>query len=203
MATTLANRARRLNSSGAANRLPPVFYMTDANRATDPLAVAGRLPRGCGIIVRHTHNTETEQLAVALQTIAQRRGLKILLAGDARTARRINAEGQHLSEAGVRRVCWLPARQKVNESLITCAAHSLMAVHRAANAGCRAVLISPVLPTESHPGARPLGVLRFARLARAANSRGLAVYALGGISVKTLRRLIGTGAIGVAGISGF
>lgn len=63
-----------------------------------------------------------------------------------------------------------------------------------------AVTLSPVCPTPTHPDARALGALGFARLARCSP---VPVYALGGLSptsVAVWRRL---GAQGVAGIRGF
>ena len=64
--------------------------------------------------------------------------------------------------------------------------------------GADAVLVSPVFPTASHPGGRTLGLLRFARLARASR---LPVYALGGISAASQRRLKNLPIAGIAGIS--
>jgi thiamine-phosphate pyrophosphorylase len=69
----------------------------------------------------------------------------------------------------------------------------------AARAGADAVLLSPVFPTESHPGARALGSLLFARWARRSP---LPVYALGGISAVTIGRITGSGAVGVATVGG-
>ncbi|HEX7774936.1 MAG TPA: thiamine phosphate synthase, partial [Parvibaculum sp.] len=85
--------------------------------------------------------------------------------------------------------------------VMTAAAHSEAAIFRAARARIDAVLISPVFPTASHPGAPALGVVRFARLAHLARRLGLRVYALGGITgPASLRRLTGSGADGVAGV---
>ena len=71
---------------------------------------------------------------------------------------------------------------------------------RAALAGVDAVLLSPVFPTKSHPGAAPIGPLRFAAWVRECP---LPVYALGGVSLQSARRLASSGAAGFAGIGGF
>ena len=69
----------------------------------------------------------------------------------------------------------------------------------AARAGIDAVLLSPVFPTESHPGARVMGPLLFARWA---SRSPLPVYALGGISAATIGRIAGCGVVGVATVGG-
>ncbi|MGB6086354.1 thiamine phosphate synthase, partial [Parvibaculum sp.] len=75
------------------------------------------------------------------------------------------------------------------------------AIRLAAAARVDAVLISPVFPTESHPGGKTLGLIRLAQLARHARSLNLKPYALGGIITPThISRLSGTGVEGVAGI---
>ena len=89
-------------------------------------------------------------------------------------------------------------KRRAPQLRVTVAAHSLPALIRARAAGADAALLSPVFPTESHPGAPTLGAHRFARLARAA---GLPVYALGGVNVENAARLRGSGAFGIAAIA--
>ncbi len=74
------------------------------------------------------------------------------------------------------------------------------ALFRAARAGADAVLLAPVFQTASHPDSRPLGCLRFAAWCR---ESPLPVYALGGVSETSRRRLKGSGAAGLAGIGVF
>lgn len=63
--------------------------------------------------------------------------------------------------------------------------------------GADFVTLSPVLPTQTHPGAEGLGWSRFERLTRKA---GLPVYGLGGLTPEHLDRLFVAGAQGLAGI---
>lgn len=74
-------------------------------------------------------------------------------------------------------------------AVISASAHNLGEIRRAAQLGADLVLISPVFATASHPGARPLGLTRFAQLARAARQLGLRPVALGGIHVGNYRQL--------------
>ncbi len=63
-----------------------------------------------------------------------------------------------------------------------------------------AVLLSPVLPTRSHPGAPVLGMVRFLLLAR---HSPVPVLALGGMNRAAARRLPSRGAVqGWAAIDG-
>jgi thiamine-phosphate pyrophosphorylase len=95
--------------------------------------------------------------------------------------------------------------------LVTSSAHSATELQRARRRGVRLAFLSPVFATGSHPDAAALGVRRWAALAAAVTSHGLAgrglaghglaVAALGGIDGSTARRLprmtcAGAGAIG-------
>ena len=61
------------------------------------------------------------------------------------------------------------------------------------------VLLSPLFPTRSHPGAPALGRVRFAGLARRVDG---AVMALGGVKAEHRWMLRGIGADGWAAIDG-
>lgn len=83
---------------------------------------------------------------------------------------------------------------------MTAAAHGEAAIRRARMAGCGAVIVSTVFASNSASAGRPMGPIRFAALVRRA---GLPVYALGGVNAKTVRRLLGSGAAGVAAVGAF
>lgn len=182
--------------------LPHAWLLTDARRLRDPLPSVAALPAGSGVILRHYEwpRPQRLRLARAVAALCRRRGLLLLVAGDAGLALAAGAGGVHLPEglaglaagAGRRRRGWI----------VTAAAHDAAAVARAARAGADAVLVSPVFPTASHPGAQGLGVVRFAALATAARRQGLAVYALGGITAATAGRLRHVPKKGTAAIAG-
>lgn len=83
---------------------------------------------------------------------------------------------------------------------MTMAVHDMKGLHAARHFSADAVLMSPVFATASHPGARPLGPIRFAALATQARRP---VIALGGMDGARFRRLSGSGAVGFAAISAF
>jgi len=207
----LAISARRLNSKadwhtaggltfgprGDRKSLPSLLLVTDQDRLPDPLAAAGRLPPGSGIILRHYSDPERRRLATALSRLCRARGLCLLVAEDGRLAAQVGAHGLHFPEHAVAAAS--PWRRQRPDWLITVAAHSAPALRRAANAGAHAALLSPVFLTASHPGAKALGPLGFARLV---HGSPLPVYGLGGINAPNVAQLKRSGAVGIAGISG-
>ncbi len=123
--------------------------------------------------------------------------MRLLIGADVALARLAEADGVHLPERLASRAgaiarahpCWT----------VTAAAHSLPAARRALAAGAEAVVVSAVFPSRSASAGSPLGPLRFARLVRAA---GGPVYALGGVNTKNARRLLASGAVGLAAVDG-
>lgn len=196
-------RAARALSRG---RAPvPLIAMTDAARAPDPEAALRRLPRGAALIWRAYEDDLSPARLRRLTALAHRKHVLLLIAGRPALAARTGVMGLHLPEREVRRprsgTYVIPRSRTAPGLALTAACHSEIAIRRAAAAGAGAVLISPVFATKSHVGAKPLGLLRFAHLARLAASLGLAPYALGGIATAAqARRLTGTRAMGIAGI---
>ena len=194
--TTVANLAGRLNSRHpAGRRLPPLILVTDAARLPNPLTAAARLPAGAAVILRDYDAPDRFELAMALAILCRARRLRFLVAADARLAARVGADGLHLPEGLIPRA----RRRWPRNWLITAAAHSPVALWRAWRVGADAALLSPVFATASHPGAGTVGALRFTAWSVASP---LPVYALGGISAGTARRLTDSRAVGLAGIGG-
>lgn len=173
--------------------------MTDRLRLPDPALAIRHLPRGSAVIVRDHNDASRATLARRIRRLCRERGMRLLIANDARLARTIDADGLHLSEASVRRASRRWGATHRAGWLITGAAHSPSALRRAARLGVDAVLLSPVFATQSHPNAPSIGPLRFARWVR---ESPVPVYALGGIDARTARRLRNSGAMGFAAISG-
>ncbi len=165
--------------------------MTDAQRLADPLPAIGRLPRGAGVIFRHYEAKGRDALGAAVAHACRVRRLTLLVAEDAGLALRLRADGIHLPERALGRLRHL----KRQGWTVTAAAHGPRGLRR--SGGADAILLSPVFPTASHPGAAGLGPVRFAALVRLAEAP---VLALGGVNASTQRRLRGSGAYGVAGI---
>lgn len=154
-----------------------MWLISDA-RSDDVLERAlRRLPRGSGFVFRHYHLPAPERRARfrALARVARACGHVVVLAGTAAQARRWGADGPY----GSARTCEAGAALV---RLVT--VHSLRQLARARRAS--AVLLSPVFPTRSHPGAAGLGPLRFRLIAAHAQ---VPVIALGGMTEHRARRL--------------
>jgi thiamine-phosphate pyrophosphorylase len=153
--------------------------MTDERQSDALWEALERLPRGGGVIFRHraTPTAERRALFERVRAIARRRRLVLVLAGTAREAAAWRADGVHGRAPGK------AARPLVR----TAPAHDrrqLIEAEREADL----VLLSPVYPTRSHPGARALGSTGLAALMRGAKRP---VVALGGITARRARALRG------------
>ena len=176
--------------------IPPMWFFTDPVRTPDPASVAALLPPGSGLVYRAFGRPEAREEALRLVEIARARGLCLLIGRDAELAERVGADGVHLPERRIpdaRDLC----RFKPSW-LITGAVHDVSALRRAENAGCDAVFISSVFPSNSLSAGRPMGPFRLAALAR---RTALPVFALGGVHATSARRLIGSS--GVAAVEAF
>ena len=171
--------------------LPRLWLMTDERIGDELFDAIGRLPRGAGIVFRHYSLPKAERRALfdRVRNVARRRGLVLVLAGPASTARLWGADGSHGRERGG---AWSGIR--------TAPAHDLAEIRAAERAGADLLFLSPVHATRSHPGAAPLGTDRFARLARRSH---LPVVALGGLGPGRGSALRARGAYGWAGIDFF
>ena len=142
--------------------IPTLWLVTDARNDTRLEGAIARLPRGSGVIFRHYHldaNDRARRLA-QVRRLCRRFGHRLEVAGDG-----YGSPGPH------RRLA---------------TAHGLREIGRANRFGAHALLLSPVHPTRSHPGARPLGRVRSLLLARRAT---MPVIALGGMTARRFRGL--------------
>ncbi len=175
---------------------PALWLMTDAARLPAPQKAIAALPQDAGVIFRHYGVAGRAALGAELRALCARKGLPFLVAGDLRLARALRADGLHLPEAQARQASAI--KRRAPRLWVTVAAHSLPALRRAQAAGADAALLSPVFPTQSHPGAPTLGPHRFAQLVGAI---ALPVYGLGGVNEGNAARLTASGAFGLAAIS--
>ena len=174
-------------------RLPRVWLFTDERMGDALWSALARLPRGAGVIVRHHEAPDRAAFARRVRAAARARGLAVLVADDPRLARALRADGTHQSRAGV----WPDPRGgrsapgATKRALRTATAHSHPELVAAGRARAHLAFLAPVFATQTHPGARPLGRVRFARLARAAR---VPVAALGGMTPARYRSLRPLGA---------
>jgi thiamine-phosphate pyrophosphorylase len=175
---------------------PVLWLFTDAARLADPLAAIARLPPGlAGVVFRHDGVAGRDVLGRRVAALCRARRLALVVAGDARLAAALRA-GVHLRGGRWPGVVRVPRKRG---GLRTASAHDGAQLRRAAGAGAEVVFLSPAFATASHPGGRPLGAARWARLAGIAGAPR--VYALGGVDGGNVRRL-GRECAGAGGIAG-
>jgi thiamine-phosphate pyrophosphorylase len=131
-------------------------------------------------VFRHYFLPDAERRArfLALQRICREQGHLVVLADTPRTARHWGADGVYGAPSA------LATRRP--GLLVIATAHDLRELAAANRMSADAVMLSPVFPTRSHPGARTLGPLRFRLLARRAR---MPVIALGGMDQLYARQL--------------
>ena len=162
--------------------LPRIWLLTDERQGDGLLGAVGRLPAGAGILFRHYSLAEVARRDLFERVRAAAPG-PLLLAGPAEQARAWGADGSHGRGPGA--------------GLRSAPVHDLAEIRAAERAGADFLFLSPVYPTSSHPGARILGLAKFAWLAR---RTALPVIALGGMNAARGKRLASFGAHGWAGI---
>jgi len=165
--------------------LPRLWLMTDERQGEGVLDAVARLPEGAGIVFRHYRLPEVARRDLFERVRAAHPGL-LLLAGPAALADRWGADGRHGRGQGL--------------GLKSAPVHDYAEIRAAERNGADLLFLSPVFATASHPGAKTLGVARFAWLAR---RTPLPVIALGGMNAARGQRLASFGAYGWAGIDAF
>ncbi len=192
LAWARAVKARRARARRPGHALPVLWLFTDERRLPDPRAAVARLAPGlCGVVLRHDASPGRARLAADLARLCRARRLVLCVAGDPVLAARVGA-GVHLRNG--RRLAGPHCG-----GFVTSSAHGLPDLRRAARAGASLAFLSPVWPTDSHPGAPALGALRWRILAA---QSPIPVCALGGVDARRARTLrnttacAGLGAIG-------
>ena len=137
---------------------------------------------------------ELHQFAAQVVDRARPYGARVLINGDAQLARAIGADGVHLTSAQLLALNERPACEWVAASC-----HNREEITAATRLGADFVVVGPVAPTPTHPGAAVLGWGGFAQCIA---DTTLPVYALGGMQVADLSKARQQGAHGIAMLRG-
>jgi 8-oxo-dGTP diphosphatase len=176
--------------------LPALYAVSNAAElGVEPFlaSLQAKLDAGLRLVQLREKNLSPDELrALALRVVAlaHARGAKVLLNGDVRMAQEVGADGVQLTAT---QLAELSERPAVDWCAASC--HNAEELRRAEALGCDFALLSPVLPTKSHPGAQHLGWDNFA--ASAAGST-IPVYALGGLTNADMQTAWQHGAHGIA-----
>jgi 8-oxo-dGTP diphosphatase len=133
---------------------------------------------------------ELRELALRAVTLAHAAGARVLLNEDIELAREVGADGVQLTGAQL-----AACKKRPDVDLCGASCHSTEELQHAADLELDFTLLSPVLPTESHPGALHLGWEAFAMMTRASP---IPVYALGGLQSGDIHAAWERGAHGIA-----
>ncbi|OFZ66388.1 MAG: DNA mismatch repair protein MutT [Betaproteobacteria bacterium RBG_16_56_24] len=128
-------------------------------------------------------------LAQKMLPLIRQHGARLIINADIELAREVGADGVQLTAA---QLAGLSVRPDAEWCAASC--HNAEELRRAEALGCDFVLLSPVLATQSHPGAPHLGWENFAAIA---SGSSIPVYALGGLTVADLHTAQQHGAHGV------
>ena len=139
---------------------------------------------------------EETRLKLARETVrrAHLQGARVLVNGPLELARAAGADGIHLDSSAAARLTARPDCEWVG---VSC--HDGAELVQAAALGADFALLSPVLPTLTHPGAATLGWDAFSTLAAASP---IPVYGLGGLGREDVALAQSHGAHGVALLRG-
>ncbi len=180
----------------AALRLPHVYAITNAEESGSDRAlqdVERALERGLRLIQVREPGFAPDRLhsfAKAVIGLARPRGARVLINGDAELALRCGADGVHLKAAQLRSLAARPSLP-----LVAASCHDRAELELARARQVDFVVLGPVAPTLSHPGAPVLG---FEALRESIRGYPLPVYALGGMRAEDLESAWTCGAHGVA-----
>ncbi len=151
------------------------------------------LNRGLRLVQLREKNYTREalrELALKMLPLIREHDARLLINTDVELCIEIGADGVQLTGA---QLAQLDARPDVDWCAASC--HNAAELRRAEELGCDFALLSPVLATQSHPGAPHLGWENFAAIAAGSS---IPVYALGGLQLGDMETAWQHGAHGIA-----
>jgi 8-oxo-dGTP diphosphatase len=177
-------------------QLPPLYAISNAaelgnGKFLERLQVA--LENGLKLVQMREPDLSREamrELSLRTVKLAHTYGAQVLINSDIELASEIGADGVHMNSI---QLAACNSRPNVKWCAASC--HNADELQRANNLGFDFVVLSPVLPTRSHPGATHLGWQAFSSMA--VNS-AIPVYALGGLCLDDLEQAWQNGAHGIA-----
>ena len=177
-------------------RLPPVYGITMASDMGEAAFLArakAALVSGLKLVQFREKDWDLARqraLCTTLVALADAHGARVLLNGSAENARAWGCAGVHWTSAAL-----AAATERPRDLVCAASCHTREDLAHAGRLALDFAVLGPVLPTPTHPDARPLGWDGFAAIAA---ETALPVYALGGLVRADLEVAITHGAHGVA-----
>ena len=180
--------------------LPPLYAITNVKKygeAEFMQRLKAALEKGVRLIQVREHDMAPEQLesfARRVVTLAREHGARVLINGDEALARRCGADGVHLPGEQLMRM-----ERHPGTPMWAASCHDAAELAQAARLSADFVVLSPVLPTPTHPEAAGMGWEKFAGLVK---NYPVPAYALGGMKPELLDTAMKHGAHGISLLSG-
>lgn len=182
-----------------ASRLPDRYAILEGGSTTQVLANLDRIidkrVKLLQLRIKSLPAAETAAVYHAVLANCRQRGIEVLLNSDLALAGP-PADGLHLSSRALLACRTRPSPYR----WVAASCHNLRELRHAENIGADFAVLAPILPTATHPGVQPLGWETMAKLIDQVN---LPVFALGGLELDDMNRVLHAGAQGIAGISAF
>jgi 8-oxo-dGTP diphosphatase len=180
--------------------LPPVYAITNVKKYGETVFMQrlnAALETGVRLIQVREHDMPPEQLesfARRVVELVHEHDARVLINGDEALARRCGADGVHLPSEQLMRL-----KQRPETRIWAASCHDATELAQAAALSADFVVLSPVLPTPTHPDAAGIGWKKFSGFV---NNYPVPVYALGGMKRELLETAMRHGAHGVGLLSG-
>ena len=176
--------------------LPPIYAITnmlEIGEAPFFKALALQLEKGLKLIqVREKQLSSDALIAFADKVIALARpyGARVMMNADLDDVMKAGAEGIHLNSHAL-----MDLSEKPYGLLVAASCHNAQEMAKAVQLNLDFVMLSPVLPTLSHPEVQGMGWEVFAKMKQ---DYSLPVYALGGMQYSALKNAWQAGGHGIA-----
>tara|TARA_R110002073_G_scaffold316635_1_gene489592 strand:- start:902 stop:1846 length:945 start_codon:yes stop_codon:yes gene_type:complete len=181
-------------------QLPPTYAITHASEIgidTSLLQIERAVQQGLRLIQVREKTMSSDALrsfSSEVIKLARTYDAKVLISGDLELVHEVGANGVHVAASQLMALSCRPEHSWCGASC-----HNAEELFHAEQLGMDFVVLGPVLPTLSHPGATTLGWQKFAALVR---NYSLPVYALGGLCQEDLVTAQELGGQGIAMMRG-
>ncbi|WP_067862387.1 Nudix family hydrolase [Neptuniibacter marinus] len=180
--------------------LPKLIAITPNLSNVDTVVhfVEQALSNGAEGIMLRNHDLAVDTFDIVYKRIKKLlagRSIPLIVNSSIEVAEALNADALHLSSL---RLTELKQRNQFSGRWLSASCHNPEQMAMAVDKGLDFVTLSPVLKTQSHPQAVPLGWELFQQMV---SDCSIPVYALGGVDSRLLDKAVSNGAQGVAGIS--
>ncbi|MGZ8224389.1 MAG: Nudix family hydrolase [Methylobacter sp.] len=183
-----------------AARLPDRYaILEDADEPLLLINLQKILDRGIKLIQARLKTLSPEAVKKFVEQaypLCKHKGAFLLINSAVENSDNLEADGIHLTS---RDLMFLDKRPP-ERLWVAASCHNLQELQHAQKIGVDFVVLGPVLPTQTHPGAEILGWKRFAELVSRVN---LPVYALGGMTESSLIAARNAGGRGISAIRAF